>query len=75
MSPADLKAMYDYYLEVLSYYKNELRTNSTSLGSTGIENYKNKINELSMKVENVGRALHESVELNYEMEINKNLGQ
>jgi hypothetical protein len=74
MSPADLKAMYDYYSEVLSYYKRELRTNSTSLGSTGIENYKNKINELTVKTANVGKALHESVELNYEMEIDKNEG-
>jgi hypothetical protein len=72
MSPADLKAMYDYYTEQLSYYEHKLRTNSTGLGSTGVENYKNKVMELSVKINNVGRALHESVELNYEMEIDKN---
>ena len=71
MSPADLKAMYDYYVEQLMYYENELRTNSTGLGSTGVKNYKDKVQELAIKVVNVGRALHDSVELNYEMEINK----
>lgn len=71
MSPADLKAMYDYYQEQLMYYENELRANSTGLGSTGIENYRNKVIELVVKLDNVGRALHESVELNYKMEINK----
>ena len=71
MSPADLKAMYDYYVEQLMYYENELRTNSSSLGSVLIEEYKNKIIELTEKTAKVGMALHESMELNYEMEINK----
>ena len=71
MSPADLKAMYDYYVEQLMYYENELRTNSTGLGFAGRDEYSNKAKELAIKVVNVGRALHDSVELNYEMEINK----
>ena len=63
ISIADMKAMYDRYLEQLNWYESRLRLDVTD--QELMDEYEDKIKELKIKVFNVGKQMEEAMEQAY----------
>jgi hypothetical protein len=61
---ADMKAMYDRYLEQLNWYENQLHKEGVYEQEL-IDDYLIKISKLQLKVFNVGKQMEEAVEQAY----------
>ena len=60
---ADMKAMYDRYLEQLNWYEGRLGLDVTD--QELMDEYEDKIKELKIKVFNVGKQMEEAMEQAY----------
>ena len=63
MTIADMKAMYDRYLEQLNWYEGRLRLDVTD--QELMDEYEDKIKELKIKVFNIGKQMEEAMEQAY----------
>ena len=63
MTRADMKAMYDRYLEQLNWYEGRLRLDVTD--QELMDEYEDKIKELKIKVFNIGKQMEEAMEQAY----------
>jgi hypothetical protein len=63
ISIADMKAMYDRYLDQLNWYQSRLRLDVTD--QELIDEYEGKIKELQIKVFNIGKQMEEAMEQAY----------
>ena len=69
MTIADLKAMYDRYKEIVNWHQDKL---SQGLVSSGLmDEFKDRLNEYSVKLFNTGKQLEQEMDKAYENEINK----
>ena len=60
---ADMKAMYDRYLEQLNWYESRLRLDVTD--QELMDEYEDKIKELQIKVFNIGKQMEEAMDQAY----------
>ena len=63
ISIADMKAMYDRYLEQLNWYESRLRLDVTD--QELMDEYEDKIKELQIKVFNIGKQMEEAMDQAY----------
>jgi hypothetical protein len=63
ISIADMKAMYDRYLEQLNWYESRLRLDVTD--QELMDEYEDKIKELQLKVFNIGKQMEEAMDQAY----------
>ena len=63
ISIADMKAMYDRYLEQLNWYEDRLKQGVYD--QELIDEYEGKIKELQIKVFNIGKQMEEAMEQAY----------
>jgi hypothetical protein len=62
---ADMKAMYDRYLEQLNWYEDRLKQGVYEYDQELIDEYTEKIKELQIKVFNIGKQMEEAMEQAY----------
>jgi hypothetical protein len=65
ISIADMKAMYDRYLEQLNWYEDRLKQGVYEYDQELIDEYTEKIKELQIKVFNIGKQMEEAMEQAY----------
>jgi hypothetical protein len=65
ISIADMKAMYDRYLEQLNWYEDRLKQGVYEYDQELIGEYTEKIKELQIKVFNIGKQMGEAMEQAY----------
>ena len=65
ISIADMKAMYDRYLEQLNWYEDRLKQGAYEYDQELINEYEDKIKELQIKVFNIGKQMEEAMEQAY----------